>query len=319
MLSCDSVRAWCVWPGWRWLMASSQQGTGAYPRVTFWGVRGTLPVTGYGSLRYGGNTSCISVEFADGGLFIFDAGSGIKSFSDALKRAGRQAIRARIFISHPHIDHIQALPFFQPLFVPGNEFDVLGPAQQEKGMRELIAGQMDGVYFPVTLHEFAAHVTYTNIEQGDYRIDGVNVRTLRLNHPGHCLGYRLDCGDAVFCYVTDNELYPPDSPDYDPVYRAHLADFVRGADYLVTDTTYMDDEYADGKQHWGHSSVSEVVALADRAQVKTLCIFHHDPDQDDAAIDRKLAFAQKRLKELKSDTRVIAPAAGDQLFLGPEA
>lgn len=286
-----------------------------FPQVTFWGVRGTLPVTGRGSLRYGGNTSCISVEFADGGLFIFDAGSGIKSFSDALKRAGRKHIKARIFISHPHIDHIQALPFFTPLFVQGNVFDVLGPAQQDKGMRELIAGQMDGVYFPVTLNEFAASVTYTNLEQGDYEFDGVRMRTLRLNHPGHCLGYRLECGGAVFCYVTDNELYPPDSPDYDEAYRQRLADFVRGADYLVTDTTYMDDEYADGKQHWGHSSVSEVVALAHRADIKTLCIFHHDPDQDDDAIDRKLAFARAQMAQLGSSTRVIAPAAGDQLDL----
>ncbi|RZO87063.1 MBL fold metallo-hydrolase [Oceanococcus atlanticus] len=288
-----------------------------FPQVTFWGVRGTLPVTGRGSLRYGGNTSCISVEFADGGLFIFDAGSGIKSFSDALKRAGRKHIKARIFISHPHIDHIQALPFFTPLFVQGNVFDVLGPAQQDKGMRELIAGQMDGVYFPVTLNEFAASVTYTNLEQGDYEFDGVRMRTLRLNHPGHCLGYRLECGGAVFCYVTDNELYPPDSPDYDEAYRQRLADFVRGADYLVTDTTYMDDEYADGKQHWGHSSVSEVVALAHRADIKTLCIFHHDPDQDDDAIDRKLAFARAQMAQLGSSTRVIAPAAGDQLDLSP--
>lgn len=288
-----------------------------FPQVTFWGVRGTLPVTGRGSLRYGGNTSCISVEFADGGLFIFDAGSGIKSFSDALKRAGRKHIKARIFISHPHIDHIQALPFFTPLFVQGNVFDVLGPAQQDKGMRELIAGQMDGVYFPVTLNEFAASVTYTNLEQGDYEFDGARMRTLRLNHPGHCLGYRLECGGAVFCYVTDNELYPPDSPDYDEAYRQRLADFVRGADYLVTDTTYMDDEYADGKQHWGHSSVSEVVALAHRADIKTLCIFHHDPDQDDDAIDRKLAFARAQMAQLGSSTRVIAPAAGDQLDLSP--
>lgn len=285
------------------------------PRITFWGVRGTLPVTGRGSLRYGGNTSCISVEFSDSHVFIFDAGSGIKSFSDALKSAGRSHIKARIFISHPHIDHIQALPFFHPLFVKGNVFDVLGPGQHEKGMRELIAGQMDGVYFPVTLNEFAATVTYTNLVEGSYEFDGVSVRALRLNHPGHCLGYRLEYDGAVFCYVTDNELYPPDSPDYDESYRQRLADFVRGADYLVTDTTYMDEEYADGKQHWGHSSVSEVVALAHRAEVKTLCLFHHDPDQDDDAIDRKLAFARARMRALSSTTQVIAPAAGDQLEL----
>ncbi len=285
------------------------------PVIHFWGVRGTMPVVGEGSLRYGGNTSCISLEFADGRLFVFDAGSGIKAFADRLMKSGQHPIKARIFISHPHIDHIQALPFFTPLFVKSNEFEVLGPAQDEKSMRDLIAGQMDGVYFPVTMAEFAADVSYTDLNEGTLQRDGVTVRTMLLNHPGNCLAYRVEYGGASFCYATDNELYPVQSSYYNEDYRSQLVEFIKDVDFWVTDTTYMDEEYAAGKEHWGHSSVSEVIEVADQAGVKTLCLFHHDPDQDDDAIDAKLAFARQALLERGSSTRVIAPAAGDDLRL----
>lgn len=287
------------------------------PLIHFWGVRGTLPVPGERSLRYGGNTSCISMEFADGRLFVFDAGSGIKSFADQLMKSGAHPLKARIFISHPHIDHIQALPFFTPLFIKGNEFEVLGPAQDKKNMRELIAGQMDGVYFPVTMSEFAADVRYTDLGEGEVERDGVVIKTLLLNHPGHCLAYRVDYNGASFCYATDNELYPASSAYFNEDYRRQLVDFIQDVDYLVTDSTYMDEEYAAGKEHWGHSSVSEVVEVADLAGVKTLCLFHHDPDQDDDAIDAKLEFARKALLQRGSATRVIAPATGDELRLAP--
>lgn len=285
------------------------------PLIHFWGVRGTLPVAGERSLRYGGNTSCISMEFADGRLFVFDAGSGIKCFADHLMQSGAHPLKARIFISHPHIDHIQALPFFTPLFVKGNEFEVLGPAQDEKSMRQLIAGQMDGVYFPVTMSEFAADVSYTDLSEGEVERDGVSVRTMLLNHPGHCLAYRVDYNGASFCYATDNELYPAESAFFNQDYRRQLVEFIKDVDYLVTDTTYMDEEYAAGKEHWGHSSVSEVVEVADQAGVKTLCLFHHDPDQHDDAIDAKLAFAKQALLQRGSSTQVIAPASGDELRL----
>ncbi len=289
------------------------------PKISFWGVRGTLPVSGPKSLRYGGNTSCVSLEFAGGPLFIFDAGSGIKAFSDAMMRAGPKQTKAKIFISHPHFDHIQALPFFGPLYIKGNDFEIFGAEQKGKGIRELIAGQMDGTYFPVTVSEFAAHVEYRNIGEGSFDIDGVKVRTMLLNHPGHCLAYRVDYAGSSFCYATDNELYPQSSQFYNEDYRRQLIEFVRDVDYWVTDTTYTDKEYAAGKEHWGHSTVSEVVKIAHHARVRTLCLFHHDPDQDDTAIDAKLEGARAQLRELMSATQVIAPAEGDSLRLKAKA
>jgi CheY-like chemotaxis protein len=124
--------------------------------MTFWGVRGTLPASGEETLKYGGNTSCVSLEFPRRQFFIFDGGSGIKRLGDSLMRAGRKRIQARIFISHPHWDHINAIPFFAPLYIPGNEFQILGANQGDVSMRELISAQMDGVYFPITLSEFGS-------------------------------------------------------------------------------------------------------------------------------------------------------------------
>ncbi len=283
--------------------------------VTFWGVRGTLPVPGTDSIRYGGNTNCVSIEFNDGRLFIFDAGTGIKNLARHLLNVGRDAIKAKIFISHPHWDHINALPFFGPLYMSGNEFEILGPAQEKHSVADLISAQMDGVFFPVTVSEFAARVSYRNLGEGETMIDGLRVRTMLLSHPGQCLGFRVEYAGESVCYITDNELYPDSTEYFDAEYRTQLQEFMAGAEAVITDCTYMDDEYP-AKIHWGHSAITQVVDLAHRAGVKTLYLFHHDPDQSDDDIDRKLVVAQQRLRELGSATRVLAPPEGYQFRLG---
>ena len=282
--------------------------------VTFWGVRGTLPVPGAGSLRYGGNTNCVSLEFADGSLFIFDAGTGIKCLSDQWVAAGRPHLDCHIFISHPHWDHINALPFFAPLYQAGHHICVCGAQHAGITMQDLISAQMDGVYFPITARDFAADVRYRSLHEERFQVGPALVDTMLLNHPGACLGYRIRRGDRTFCYITDNELYPETDPAYDPAYFNKLADFVHGAELLVIDTTYGDGEYPLHRD-WGHSPVGEVARLADAAKVKTLCLYHHDPDQDDNAIDRKLADAENVITRLSSKTRVIAPKERKRIWL----
>jgi phosphoribosyl 1,2-cyclic phosphodiesterase/ActR/RegA family two-component response regulator len=276
-------------------------------RLTFWGVRGTLPISRQDSMRYGGNTSCVSVSFPDGRLFVFDAGTGIKALADSLNAEGRTRIDGRILISHPHWDHINALPFFGPFYVPGNQFEICGPSHGDVTMRDLITAQMDGVYFPITVREFAASIGYRDLSEGQFDIGGVAVQTMLLSHPGNCLGYRLRHGTRSICYVTDNEIYYPDSPHYSEEYVERLVEFTHHADLLITDCTFTDDEYR-RKMSWGHSSVSQVADLAARARVKTLCLFHHDPDQTDAMVDGKLARMQELLAaRLGGETTVIAP------------
>jgi phosphoribosyl 1,2-cyclic phosphodiesterase len=280
--------------------------------VSFWGVRGTLPVSRPDAHRYGGNTLCVSVDFPDGRLFVFDAGTGIRALSDALLGAGRTRLDARVLISHPHWDHINALPFFVPFYMQGNSFEICGATHGDITMRGLISAQMDGVYFPITTREFAADIQYRDLAEGQYDIGGVPVHTILLSHPGNCLGYRLEHSGRRICYVTDNELYAADSPYRSEEYVERLADFCRDADVLITDCTYNDAEYP-RFVHWGHSSVSQVTELAARAHARHLYLVHHDPSQNDEAIDAKLAAAKTWLVEHGADTQVTAPVERAQV------
>jgi phosphoribosyl 1,2-cyclic phosphodiesterase len=267
-------------------------------------VRGTLPVPGDGSLRYGGNTSCVTMEFPRGQFFIFDGGSGIKALSDWLMAQNRRRIQAQIFISHPHWDHINALPFFVPLYVQGNSFEFYGASHGDLSTENLISAQMDGVYFPITIHEFGANVTFHDLREEELEVADIPIKTMLLSHPGYCLGYRIDYHGRSICYVTDNELFPADNEFHDPSYLSKLINFIQGTDVLITDSTYMDDEY-ETKIGWGHSRISEVADLAHEAGVKNLYLFHHDPDQTDDDIDAKLAAAKKILAEKNSKQFVM--------------
>ena len=148
---------------------------------------------------------------------------------------------------------------------------------------------------------------FVNCNEEAVEFDDIKVSTMLLNHPGYCLGYRVDYRGRSLCYMTDNEIFPKDSPYYDPVYRNKLVNFVQGADTVIMDTTYTNEEY-ESHIGWGHSCVQEVVNVAHEAEAKELCLFHHDPAQNDDAIDRKLEQAVGRLQELQSHTKVSAPS-----------
>ena len=282
--------------------------------LSFWGVRGTLPVSGEGTLKYGGNTNCVTLQFPRDQIFIFDGGTGIKTFGDKLMANGKRNIRGRVFISHPHWDHINAIPFFAPLYRQGNEFQIFGANQGDISIREIISAQMDGVYFPITLKEFAARVYFRDLDEEELEVDGIRVKTKLLSHPGKCLGFRVEYNGRSICYVTDNEMFFETHEAYNPHYEEKLAEFVHGADALITDTTYTDAEYA-SKMTWGHSCISKVVELADRAKVKNLFLYHHDPDQRDADIDDKWETARTLLRERGSDTVCIAPKERETFFI----
>lgn len=272
--------------------------------ITCWGARGTIPVPGEKSLRHGGNTACVTMEFPRDNFFIFDAGTGLKELSDHLLKQRRALTKAKLFISHPHWDHINAFPFFVPLYMPGNDFEIMGAAHGDIDIEELLSHQMDGVYFPINIKEFGAHMKFRNLNEESFEIDGIKVSTMLLNHPGNCLGYRVEYQGKVLCYITDNELYPEDCAFYDPNYRKQLTAFAQDADVLITDCCYRDDEYIK-KINWGHSRPLEVTQWAHEANIKHLYLFHHDPSQDDDAIDAKVAEARTHLQALGSKTEVF--------------
>jgi len=277
--------------------------------VKFYGVRGTLPVPGDRSLKFGGNTSCLSVKIPGKQQFVFDCGTGVKRLGDDLVRS---KIEASIFITHAHWDHVNAFPFFTPLYVPGNKVHVYGPKSPGSSVKKMISDQMSDIYFPITVQEFGGHLEYNDLHEESLRIDGINISTMLLQHPGNCLGYRLDFGGKSLCYITDNELYPEKSADYSHEYAEKLIKFIAETDLLVTDATYTEQEYFQ-KVGWGHSNNIEVAKLAHRAQVKKLCLFHHDPNQDDSAIEDKWQECCKALSSMNSSVECLVPREGDSI------
>jgi phosphoribosyl 1,2-cyclic phosphodiesterase len=181
-------------------------------------------------------------------------------------------------------------------------------------MRDLISVQMDGVYFPVTTREFSASVSYRDLGVGRTDLGDLVLDTMLLRHPGTCLGYRVQHGARSICYVTDNELYPPDHELHSDDYLERLVGFTHGADVLITDCTYTDAEYR-RRVGWGHSAVGQVADLAARAHVRTLYLMHHDPEQTDAAIDGKLEAAQALLRARGGVTEVRAPVEYEEVEL----
>lgn len=282
--------------------------------VGFYGVRGTLPVPGPKTVRYGGNTNCVTLRIANKHFLIFDAGTGIKALSDALLSENNFPMKAKIFITHPHYDHINGIPFFVPLYMKGNQFDIYGTRHGELGIETLLNNQMENVYFPVTMKEFIADKSFHDISEETFQIEDLRIQTILLNHPGRCIGFRIDYQKKSFCYVTDNELYLENSPHYSKHEVGRLINFIKDADLALIDATYSDEEYAK-KVGWGHTCVSRVVEVADKANVKLLGLYHHDLNQFDDDIDLKLKQAQALLEKLNSKTKCIAPAEGSTLII----
>ena len=196
----------------------------------------------------------------------------------------------------------------------GNEFEVLGAKHGELTMREIVSAQMDGVYFPITLNEFAARIYFHDLYEETLNVGNIEIKTMLLSHPGVCLGYRVNYKGRSLCYITDNELYFEDNLYYNPQYENNLADFIRGSDVLIIDSSFTDEEYK-AKIGWGHSCISRVVDIAHKGEVKNLYLFHHEPNQTDGDIDVKLVTAQDLLKELDSDTICHCPKEGDVLMV----
>jgi len=286
-------------------------------RVTFWGVRGSIPTPGDHTARYGGNTPCVAVEGAGSGnaaLLVLDAGTGIRELGSVLQERGPGEID--LLLSHTHWDHIQGFPFFAPFFAPGNTIRIWGPKQGDVDLEVILRQQMHPVVFPVPLDGLAAHLDVTHVGNEAVEVAGFNVRNIRLRHPGTTLGYRLDPlnGGPSLAYITDNELGTGGEYDVGPSWRAQLLRFLDGADVLVHDAMYSEGEL-ERHRGWGHSSVNEAVALAREARVDRLILFHHRPEHSDADIDRLVHDAQEMATNSDHPLDVIAAAEGLALTL----
>jgi phosphoribosyl 1,2-cyclic phosphodiesterase len=248
--------------------------------LRFWGTRGSIPSPGPRTARYGGNTTCLELR-AGRRRVIFDAGSGIRQLGlDLLQNGGEYH---HIFLTHFHWDHIQGFPFFPPLYQPGVDLKIIGPKQNNIDVRSLFAGQMGPIYFPVPFSMIAANMSFEHLNEGTWEMEGMVLRTFRVRHPSYVIGYRIEVGGQVICFIPDNEV-DGTGYDLDEGWRGRLVDFVRGADLLIHDSMYTDEEYP-SRLGWGHSTFSQSVRLAEEGGVKRLLFFHHDPERSDDEID----------------------------------
>jgi phosphoribosyl 1,2-cyclic phosphodiesterase/CheY-like chemotaxis protein len=288
-------------------------------RVQFWGTRGSIAKPGPSTARYGGNTSCIEARSARGTLVVVDCGTGAHSLGQKLMSGGAKGLRGHILISHTHWDHIQGIPFFAPLFVPGNEWDIYGPKGLGQSLREALAGQMQYAYFPVPLDQCGAKIRYHDLIEGTFDIDDIKVSTHYLNHPALTLGYRLEADGVALVYACDHEPHSRVlATGHGEITGEDLrhAEFVNRADLLIHDAQYTAEEYP-AKVGWGHSSVEYAVKLGQFAQVKRVALTHHDPLRDDDAIDRLVTNVRARLRKKASSLDVFAAVEGQIVEIAP--
>ena len=286
-------------------------------RITFWGVRGSVPTPGAATVRYGGNTSCVEVR-ADGQIIVLDAGTGIRLLGLELAREFDGApIDITLLITHTHWDHIQGFPFFLPAYEPKNTIRVLGFEGARQGLGSTLAGQMESPYFPIALQQMPGNVLIDELQSFEFDIGKVHASATTVNHPGIAVGYRLTTSTGTMAYLPDNEPFHENQHGYSQdridLQNRKLIDFIREVDVLIIDSQYDSDEY---RSHigWGHGCVDEVVRLAMLGEVKRLYLFHHDPGHDDDRIDAMLAYARELANG--SNLQVFAATEGDVVTLG---
>ncbi|MFN7131332.1 MAG: MBL fold metallo-hydrolase [Myxococcales bacterium] len=271
--------------------------------IEFHGVRGSLASPGPGTAQVGGNTSCVEVRTKETSIFL-DAGTGLRSAGERL--LGRMPLETTILLSHLHWDHIQGLPFFTPLYVPGNRLNIVSGPNGVMPLEQALSRQMCAPFFPVEFQEVLPQVKVGEHRPGaSFQVGECTVKLARLNHPDPVYGYRIELGGRSVVYATDTEHFAC----VDPMLR-RLAE---GADVLIYDAQYTPEEYRgdNGRPRvgWGHSTYEAAAELAKAAGVKQLVLFHHDPTRHDAAV----AELEEKARGLFADT--IAAREGAQLVL----
>jgi ribonuclease BN (tRNA processing enzyme) len=287
--------------------------------LRFWGVRGSIPAPSPETTRYGGNTSCVEVRLGDA-ILILDAGSGMRALGATLNaefKAG--GLNATVLISHTHWDHIQGLPFFGPAYSGRNEVRILSAAGMRARIQKALTHQMDPIHFPLRFAQLPAIVGVDELPKNGGELDGFVIRTMNLNHPGGCAGFRLEANGRSVAYLPDHEPYHSSTLSRKPTAEqqnaeAALVEFVRGCDVLILDTQYDEAEYPT-RIGWGHGCIVDSVATAVAADVGELICFHHDPAHSDAKINEMISRGRQVAREAGARLQIRAAREGEQLIL----
>jgi len=263
-------------------------------RLTIWGCRGSVPTPGPDTVRYGGNTSCVEVSLDDGTVLVLDAGTGIRQLGfDLLERGAR---RVHLLLTHLHLDHLEGLRFFAPLWDERVTLDIWGPPSPLLSLRERVARSFSPPLFPIDLREVPARVTFRDVPRQQWTVEGASLVADFVVHPGPTVGFRIESATASFAYL----------PDHEPALAGAIADRSRdwisgGAiaddvDLLLHDAQYFEDEY-EARIGWGHSSVADAITFARAVGARRLLLFHHEPLHTDGSLERLEARARSLVGE----------------------
>lgn len=269
-------------------------------RITVWGCRGSVPTPGPDTVTYGGNTSCVEVTVADDVALVLDAGTGIRALGFDLQRRGVRHVH--VCLTHLHLDHLEGLRFFAPLWDDGATVEIWGPRSHLLSLPHRIARYFSPPLFPIELRDVPAMLAFHDVPKAPWTIGGASIAADLVLHPGTTVGYRIELDGASFAYLPDHE------PALAGPLRQRSRDWISGTglaagvDMVLHDAQYTEDEYPD-HIGWGHSSVSDAVAFADAAGAKRLLLFHHEPHHSDQTLEQ----LEDRARELAEPSGVAAP------------
>jgi len=260
-------------------------------RLTIWGCRGSVPTPGSDTVRYGGNTSCVEVGLSNGAVLVLDAGTGIRPLG--LELLDRGIRRLHLLLTHLHLDHLEGLRFFAPMWDERVTLDIWGPPSPLVSLRERISRSFSPPLFPVDLRAVPARVTFHDVPRQPWTVEGASLAAELVVHPGPTVGFRIETATSSFAYLPDHE------PALTGAFAERSRDWISGAsvaddaDLLFHDSQYFEDEYVD-RIGWGHSSVGDAVAYAGAVGARRLVLFHHEPRHS----DRSLELLESRARSL---------------------
>jgi phosphoribosyl 1,2-cyclic phosphodiesterase len=280
-------------------------------RAKIWGCRGSLAAPGRDTVRYGGNTSCVEVRLDDGSVVVLDAGTGIRPLGIQLAKENIASVD--IILSHLHMDHLQGLGFFQPMFRADGEINVWGPPSPVSSLRDRIGMYLSAPLFPVSVNQLPARVSFQDAPPA-WKIGGALVRAINVAHQGSTIGIRIEEGGRSLAYIPDHE--PGLGVDLHSLGPEWMSGYqvAHDADVLLHDAQYSEAEYP---HHvgWGHSSIEHVLTFAQMARVKRVVLFHHDPLHTDVDLE---ALLERALQLWKGPAQAIELAyEGMEIALSP--
>ena len=259
-------------------------------RARIWGCRGSLAAPGPETVRYGGNTSCVEIRLSDDRIIVIDAGTGIRALGVALGRDHPR--RIDLLLTHLHLDHIEGLGFFTPIWDPESEIHIWGPSTPIRSLREDLSRYFSPPLFPVHIDDIPSKLEFHDLADTRWELGLARLHAEPVSHPGVTVGYRVEEGDRVFTYISDHEpALGTDLATASPEWISGYA-LAQGADVLLHDAQYTEDEYP-LRIGWGHSSIAHTVTFALIAKVRRLYMFHHDPLHTDAQLEVMLVRARE--------------------------